>query len=422
VLCGLLLALPQAPAWAQIGAAGTTGAAGSGGQLTNSADIVFRFFRVDGKGPDTCGSDKCTSLTQTDYPFEFSRAGCLCKQAYELHVSLPNDAAKLGSAAAQQGHAELWAGTNCNDVSTTNIARDQRCAVIIQSIPLSAFTQAQSFRLTADQFAIAFNGSTTKVTCPTIASPSIWFLIDEGSNGTYESYASVPIPYDGLPPSPPLMVSSTSGNQAVNLSWEINQSTSGDNYGFQVLCARGYDLAPFAGVFAPAFKTPQNQCGMTAVNNPTTSTGTITTPTNDGGVDGGTVTTVPMATPGGYPPHGPFLDGTADFLKSDYLCSGKLDSTQTSYRVTGLQNDINYQFLVVALDKVGNPSPVSNIIIEAPQLNEDAYTHYRNAGGKASGGFCQVVWGAPARDSVPALFAFAGVLVATRRLLRRRGR
>jgi hypothetical protein len=130
-------------------------AAPAGAQLTHSSDIVFRFFRVDGTGPDSCTTGRCTSLSETDYPFEFTRAACTENRRYELQVSLPNDAARLGSAAARAGHAELWAGVDCFDTSAAEASpREQRCVALVKGIPLTSFTTRKVFELMAREFEV----------------------------------------------------------------------------------------------------------------------------------------------------------------------------------------------------------------------------------------------------------------------------
>jgi len=91
-----------------------------------------------------------------------------------------------------------------------------------------------------------------------------------------------------------------------------------------------------------------------------------------------------------------------------------------SQRIGGLQNGIPYEFAVVAIDKVGNPSKVSALQLIYPTADEDAYNHYRDAGGKATGGFCAVAWSAAAAPLGLIVLLAIGAALAGRARVRRR--
>jgi hypothetical protein len=72
-----------------------------------------------------------------------------------------------------------------------------------------------------------------------------------------------------------------------------------------------------------------------------------------------------------------------------YLCGTATGLTSTSGKVTGLLNGVTYSIGVAAVDSVGNTGPLSLIVCNAPQPIDDFYKLYREAGGRAGGGYCQ---------------------------------
>ena len=83
------------------------------------------------------------------------------------------------------------------------------------------------------------------------------------------------------------------------------------------------------------------------------------------------------------------------YVASLQRAADRLAKTVRSTRVEGLQNDIPYGFAVMAIDIVGNVSPISGVQVVKPVFDEDAYQHYRNFGGQATGGFCSASVGWP---------------------------
>jgi len=68
-----------------------------------------------------------------------------------------------------------------------------------------------------------------------------------------------------------------------------------------------------------------------------------------------------------------------------YYC-GK--GTGTTGTISGLENGVQYSVAVAAYDSVGNVGKLSNVACAVPSEVDDFFTKYREAGGKAGGGFC----------------------------------
>jgi hypothetical protein len=94
------------------------------------------------------------------------------------------------------------------------------------------------------------------------------------------------------------------------------------------------------------------------------------------------------------------------------------DKATGTYTITRLQNNTTYTVVVAAVDGSGNVGPPSSQACDYPAPVNDFWNTYRNAGGRAGGGFCAVaVLGQP----LPAA-AVLGLLASTTALAFRRRR
>jgi hypothetical protein len=67
----------------------------------------------------------------------------------------------------------------------------------------------------------------------------------------------------------------------------------------------------------------------------------------------------------------PTADGSFSNLGPNYLCSGLIPATTTSYRITGLQNGIWYGVGVAAVDRYGNVGAISDIVYATPSAGTE---------------------------------------------------
>jgi hypothetical protein len=189
------------------------------------------------------------------------------------------------------------------------------------------------------------------------AQVTIYFWAQTGAANTADVQdMSFPVNLVGQSAFVPDNVTADGGNEAVtvNWSWPNGLSPSGNAafMGVQIFCVRGADNQVFkSGSFDPAFMTAAKTCPKT----------------------------VPASSSTGIAA-----------LDPDYLCSGLLPSTSTSYRIKGLQNGIYYRVGVAAIDKYSNASIISNLVPAMPIPTVDFYNEYRNSGGAAQGGFCAI--------------------------------
>jgi hypothetical protein len=91
--------------------------------------------------------------------------------------------------------------------------------------------------------------------------------------------------------------------------------------------------------------------------------------------------------------------------------------------MTGLENGIRYAVAIAPYDKVGNVGKLSTLDCATPEDVNDFFDLYREAGGKAGGGFCSVDGpgsAAPRGVFAAAAAAVSGLMLGIRRLVRRR--
>jgi MYXO-CTERM domain-containing protein len=73
----------------------------------------------------------------------------------------------------------------------------------------------------------------------------------------------------------------------------------------------------------------------------------------------------------------------------DYVCSGHLPATQSSARISGLDNGREYQILVVAYDRAGNPAAASDVLTATPRETTDFWEQCEAQGNICGdGGYC----------------------------------
>ena len=111
--------------------------------------------------------------------------------------------------------------------------------------------------------------------------------------------------------------------------------------------------------------------------------------------------------------------GSLDYA---YVCSGHASFNAQGLRVSGLENETEYQFLLVAYDRAGNPNPIPNpnspdgVFRATPRATTDLWEACEMAGGVCGkGGFCRI--GTPGSEGPASggLLLLGGLLVRRRR-------
>jgi hypothetical protein len=285
--------------------------------------------------------------------------------------------------------------------------------------------------------------------------------------------------FDFLPPQTlPTDFRTSSGDGAVQIEWDI--LSTGDVNGFRVLCADANgDPLPSKGTDGPSvtdinrgtmYWTQQTLCpdgpfgdvfgegGGTTGEDGTTGTSTSTSTTTDGGTgDGGTTGGIDFEDPvwhGGVPAtesgsgsdsatgsgsdsatgsEGGSGSGSATggeplpsegilSLDWSYVCSDHKPFNTDSVRIDGLENEEEYQFVVVAYDLAGNPVAASGVLTATPRETNDLWEQCADQGYICGeGGYCNCTTD-PQRehDGRLALIALVALGAAVRRRRRTR--
>ena len=103
-------------------------------------------------------------------------------------------------------------------------------------------------------------------------------------------------------------------------------------------------------------------------------------------------------------------------LDWDYVCSNHLPANTTSIRITGLENDKKYNFLLVSYDPFGNPRAFEKIVAAAPVNTRDLWEQCKYQGDVCGeSGFCNVAGDSDPLLGLGGLFGLGLGLVGIRR-------
>lgn len=163
------------------------------------------------------------------------------------------------------------------------------------------------------------------------------------------------------------------------------------------------------GTTSGSMSDTDSTTNVSATDSTTSGSGTATDTDTDSGTATGT------GTGGGDE----FADSPIHSLDWAYVCSDHMPFNASQARITGLENGREYQILVVAYDRAGNPSEASAVLTAEPRETTDLWEQCEEQGNVCGkGGFCSCT-----TDQTPAderlLWLGLGVLGLVAR--RRRG-
>jgi len=390
-LLGLSAAL-----WASPGLAQTGGTSGTAGDLTTS-DFTLILQRQDG--------DSWVDLATTDAATYLNQARCECPTPMQVLVQMASGSrSKLTTLTSPAANARLYVGYNCAQLNTAVVPNAPQCAnsqIGTTLVGLSDFSANGSWTVPTTVAELFSATTNCQQTLPT----TVWLWIDSLGVGAPDSGVSgssapsLPISLDGTPPLAPNGITAEGGDEALVVSWTSVANTS-DLAGYLVFCMRGDGLQVFKPSFySSQYMTSQTQCSI------------VTPPTLPAFVSAaGKTTAIEDMAP-------TFFQN----LDSNYLCSGLLSPTQTSARISILQNGIDYTVGVASVDTHGNASPIQSGFVQKPVPTINFYQEYRDEGGRSPGGYCTLA-GRGARLGAMSLLVGAGFLALNIFRRRRRAR
>lgn len=419
ILSALVLAAP-ASAWAQ-------GTAQTNTLGLTSADFTIEFRTWDSQ------KMKGVEMNKTTFETYFNRAHCECRTEIEVLVRL-SDAGRR-KIEGKTGDVRLRAGDNTCVCTGGNCPVEPKCKDLGPTQSLTGLVnQPLSFVFPVRDL---FDDRTaTGNICDRETNQNVWVWINSSiSPGSDPDLTDVSkqVELDGRGPPSPTGLNAVGGNEALQVSWN-SLAEQPDLQGYQVLCARNGNLAPFPGVFKPRFDSPLCPAGTSAGSDGGADAGVSdagSTASDAGSTASDAGSTAALIRTGAAPDEvsvnqspltaamrGPAPDNLAA-LDPTFTCSNLITS-QTSTRLRRLQNGIPYVVGVVAIDKRGNASPLTEVVAQAPIQTIDFYSGYRREGGAAQGG-CVLTAGAPSNTTPTTWLLLGFSLLALRLGLRRRG-
>ncbi|MCS6914572.1 MAG: hypothetical protein RMK29_09590 [Myxococcales bacterium] len=345
----------------------------------------------------------------------FSLSECECSTSdifleFILQQAIPNALGDLGAA------MYIGIGTDCTDPTT----RSTSCKEITRAdypdgsefnLSFSLFkTQGRAFYIPLPAAVVTspkIGVNPPPFTCQGVTS-SRSLTIFLGDIAASPATCKIPLPVRTLLPPPPTGVTTRPGNRAVSVLWSVPQVNEGVER-YQILCRdRARPDVPLKPelqarqLFYSTCIDPAARRHIRRTNIPGTG---ATLPIPDMARS-----TLSSAAPSQREPLETMDMGSADLsaatdppgsgdafrrLDPRFLCSGEVRAASGAtleYRVDGLDNGRQYEFVVVAIDSYGNATP-SQPVLASPQQTQNLLEALHRSGNYAGGFGCSATGG-----------------------------
>jgi hypothetical protein len=388
ILSALIAWLSALSAFAQTSTGGSTS--------TALAETDFGIY-VETKN----ASGSWTELTTDEAKTFFDRARCDCGTTVRFVVrvastSVETKISNLLADSGADGEARLYLAQSSGCTSDPTES-SYGCVLLDQIDALDSLARTGYWTSTEVKITDLFSSDGT---CDSLKTTYIWLWVDTASDGSADlvgdSAPSLSLRLDGKGPATPTGLLVQGGKEALILTWDSNSSSSSsttDLAGFLVFCANSDGSAVFAS----------SPYGSQFIS-PSTLIDDALCPDQE--------TLEQASDPSG-------LASTLANLAPAYLCSGLIAADKTGYRLKGLQNNLPYTVLLVAVDDDGNLGTPTDAVVGTPVLTVDFYNEYANEGGEPVGGYCSIAAGAR-RPGALVMLLLCSVWVWRRRRRRRR--
>ncbi len=362
----------------------------------------------------------------------FNYAHCVCSETNEAlktpffettFAYLIQLAGVTNGAELQPLVGQIWVGSSCGTLMQPQLGElcHQVMSATIPSIggiqatngtkpeiPINDLMEPESGCPTSGQFCLK--------TCEQrVLSANEWVAVDTTMSGTPNYWVNQTIDTDSQPPPTPTQITANGSENGVLLSWSTPAGNITDIAYYQALCTDDLGNPALTSPPPPKYSTPRTLCGAevdpTIVpcnfldpSNPNTCTAVPTeSTTTDAGIDAppdafGTDVVVrqadmdaglPDASIGNTTDAGPAINQAAlKQVPPAFICGEVDDATATSLPITGLQNNVNYTVLLLAIDKYGNAGGVIINKVLVPKPVTDFWEDLHDNGSRVEGGFC----------------------------------
>lgn len=296
-------------------------------------------------------------------------AHCVCSKAKTgTETTLTYEMTLTGSLATNHRPVEFWVGTSCDD----NTVRNTMCRKVSSPITDIAALETRPANVELSLYDV-INGVNTAECQQRAGDAYAWVLFDSMGNNVYDYTLTQAIGrtdtngvtgIDTEPPPLPTEFSGDSAESAIRISWTVPVSRATDIYYYQALCV-GPDGAPVkSSPPSPRFQTVRSLCDLnqdiplTASEIVSSDTGTVSLPTS------------------------------LSQLDPAYLCGESIEPTATSILIDGLQNEVPYTVVLLAIDNYGNATGTYFTKTITPHPTTDFWEDLHDRGSNVEGGFC----------------------------------
>jgi hypothetical protein len=324
----------------------------------------------------------------------FNLAHCTCADAEpdagsdEFRETEFDLAFKITGATGQNDYpGEIWYGTDCDD----NELRDLQC----EPDPARNFGDLSTLQpsIVRREFRIddVLSQDPAATGCPDAeGSRLLWVLADTDENSSIDYGKSYSVDFDTQAPPAPAEAIARPGESAVVVEWEAPTDNAEDVAYYQALCARDDNDMPAHAepTDEEQYQTSAQLCGLTNTHEVILSPGMVAESDRGPTPDAAELDAAPTfdAAP---PPDAAEtnLPQALEDLEVAYIC-GSTSAPATSLRIEGLDNEVSYRIVVVAVDLAGNAAGVYFADAIRPEPVTDFWEDLHDQGSEVEGGFC----------------------------------
>jgi hypothetical protein len=364
----------------------------------------------------------------------FNYAHCVCSDPAVPHTVSPFYETTFGyliqlvgvtnASELQALQGQTWVGTDCADATATNsrqlychqisndtvsIADVNRLNGVTPEIPVYDMMEPETGDVTGSTFV-------PKSCEQRVFAANEWVGVITMGGSTPDYWVNQEVDTDSQPPPTPTSITANGSENGIALTWSAPSGNVSDIAYYQALCVDDQGNAPFTSPNAAKYSTPRTLCGAAVdpvvtgcffTDSQSTCNAQPTESTADAGVDaqqldaatgdvvrplpdmdaGTTIDSAIDTTPDGAVPINlpPLMQ-----LDPRYICGENDDATATGLQISGLQNNVNYTVVLLAIDKYGNAGGVYINKVLTPKPVTDFWQDIHDKGSQVEGGFCLI--------------------------------
>ena len=370
------------------------------GSLPNGATLAwYRTWLHEGNSKDTVLPMK----DPDSFWAYFNLAHCVCSQ-FNYGTNIQNPDYHEGSFAPELQLTmpgspvphlpiEIWTGTECDQ----DLVRDQKCHHVTQSDigDVASLQSTGGLQQVDIPLFDLMEPATPRTGCESIVlQATVWAITSSMQNGTRDYFLTKQYDVDMQPPPLPTSFKAAGAENAIQLSWTPSTGNVADVAYYQALCANDAGQPALTNPPAKRYMTPRLLCGaqqdvlLTPSDVTESSSRTAPPQAVDAAVDAPVDAPPDAADDAGTGSGSITLPMGLSQLDPSFICGESATATSTSMRIQGLQNDVPYTVVFVAIDKYGNAAGTYFTSKLTPHAVTDFWEDLHDQGSHVQGGFC----------------------------------